>query len=1016
MKMKDAICGLRRFTIFNGLLLMTVFSARADYKSTVLSDQPVAYFALDLTIDNSGTATDLSGNGNNSAYYNLSSTAGPSAFIPNAAFFPAGGVQSFVDLSSGTNTGILNFGGPITMEAWVQSTNTTQGPADIIGKGYDSSQSYNELVLRANAGNYYGGTYNNTNGSGNASGGQQTTNWAYLVSTYDGTNWNLYVNGVRVGQSANSLGAINFSDPWAIGTGSADGFSRFFQGTICQVALYSYALSSYQVLSHYFVGEIGVTASNAVALITAQPQPQPSYAGGSVTFTVSYLTVYSTTNQWYKNGNPISGQTNKSLTLNNVQSGDVANYSVRIGNLNGSTNSASVALTLLASGRSLRWSATSNSGVWDAGTSTNWINVSNSLPVVFNSGDQVLFDDTVGVPTAVSVSGAVSPFATTVNSSANNFTVSGSGTITGAGSLVKQGSSTLEIMTTNDFTGSVTISGGTVKMDEPLSGAATSLGAGSGAPIVVTNGATLAVNASGGYPAGNSGISTRAITISGSGVGGIGALRSVGNDIYHDGSPQGGLFRSLTLAGDATIGSSGRWDLGQEGILTFINTGGKNYNLSCLQGGYSEWHEVTIDTNLGNIDYTLASGSYWVLDGMGNSLGNPTNTITLHGNVQMQIQHDGNGGDNGYAKIVHVTTGSQFGYRPGGGTGDYHLATTLQLDDSVTWYFFNGNGGSETGVTVGGRITFNGVTHLSIGDSAITFTNIISGPGGLVWDSYNHPVVFTAANTYNGPTVIGGGLTLVLRGNGSIGQSSLIFFGGSNPTNVSLDVSGRPDKTLTLASGQTLGGIGAISGSLVVAPGATVSPSGTNTTIGFTLGANTTGTISATNAVALNGTTILKLNGSGVNDQIQAGAGITYGGTLNLVNISGAPYTIGNSFQIFSAATYTGSFTGITPATPGPGMAWDTSQLNIGFLNVIAAPPQPVIGSATVSGGNLIFSGTGGTASGSYLVLTTTNLTTPQTNWAALATNSFDSSGNFSVTNAVSGSTPRRFYRLKTLP
>ena len=167
-------------------------------------------------------------------------------------------------------------------------------------------------------------------------------------------------------------------------------------------------------------------------------------------------------------------------------------------------------------------------------------------------------------------------------------------------------------------------------MDEPLSGAITSLGAGNGAPIVVTNGATLAVNASGGYPAGNSGISTRAITISGSGVGGNGALRSVGNDIYHDGSPQGGLFRSLTLAGDATIGGSGRWDLGQEGLLTFINSGGKNYNLTCLQGGYSEWHEVTIDTNLGDIDYILASGSDWSVQGMGSSLGNPTNTLTLH--------------------------------------------------------------------------------------------------------------------------------------------------------------------------------------------------------------------------------------------------------------------------------------------------------------------------------------------------------------------------------------------------
>lgn len=112
------------------------------------------------------------------------------------------------------NPAILNFSGPITTEAWVQSTNTTQGPADILGKGYDSTQNYDELVLRANGGvNYYGGTYNSVNGGASASGGLQTTNWTYLLATYDATNWNLYVNSRLVGQGADTVGAINFSDP-----------------------------------------------------------------------------------------------------------------------------------------------------------------------------------------------------------------------------------------------------------------------------------------------------------------------------------------------------------------------------------------------------------------------------------------------------------------------------------------------------------------------------------------------------------------------------------------------------------------------------------------------------------------------------------------------------------------------------------------------------------------------------------------------------------------------------------
>ena len=132
----------------------------------------------------------------------------------------------------------------------------------------------------------------------------------------------------------------------------------------------------------------------------------------------------------------------------------------------------------------LQWSSSGNNGVWDTGVSANWINLSNSLQTVFNANDQVLFDDTVGAPTTVSVSGTVLPGAITVNSSANNFTFSGSGMITGTGSLLKEGTSTLALDTPNNFTGPVTISGGTVQT-------ATNGTLASVSSITITNGGTL---------------------------------------------------------------------------------------------------------------------------------------------------------------------------------------------------------------------------------------------------------------------------------------------------------------------------------------------------------------------------------------------------------------------------------------------------------------------------------------------------------------------------------------------
>jgi len=630
---------------------------------------------------------------------------------------------------------------------------------------------------------------------------------------------------------------------------------------------------------------------------------------------------------------------------------------------------------------SLRWKAGGNNGVWDTGSSANWINVSNNQQVVFNANDQVLFDDTAGVPTTVSVSGTVAPSAITVNASTNNFLISGSGALTGAGSLIKNGASTLTLnVPVNNFTGPVAINGGTV--------VAGNYAFADAASIAITNNATLDFN-------GSTMTSGTPVTVSGSGVGGVGAIVNSVFEIY-------GQVLNITLAGDTTFGGATRWDLGSGSAVSGAFKVTMKWSDS---NGYGEWDTVNIATNVGDLE--LAVGK-WGIKGMGSSMGDSNTTLIVDPGTELDFWNSSSGPASGYSKNIHVLSNGKMQILTSPNT---FFNANVTLENGASWNYFYGSGGQ----TMNGTYTLNGITHLQTADSTITFTNVISGTGGFVWDGVNNETVFTASNTYNGPTVIGDGLTLVLSGNGSISDSSIIFFGGSNPANVSLDVSGRPDKTLTLAGGQTLAGVGTINGSLTVEAGATISPAGTNTTIGITTGTNATGTISAANAIVLNGTTTLKLNGADVNDEVQAGAGMTYGGTLNLVNISGAPYAIGDSFQIFSAASYSGSFANLTPATPGPGLAWDTSQLNIGELNVVAAPSQPVVNNVMVSNGNLVFSGTNGTVNGSYVVLVSTDLAVPIAGWLPLATNAFDANGTFSVTNAIFPEriTQRRRYRYK---
>jgi fibronectin-binding autotransporter adhesin len=357
-------------------------------------------------------------------------------------------------------------------------------------------------------------------------------------------------------------------------------------------------------------------------------------------------------------------------------------------------------------------------------------------------------------------------------------------------------------------------------------------------------------------------------------------------------------------------------------------------------------------------------------------------------------------GDAGYQRNFHIMSTGQLQILVG--NTNFLGDVTFESQAQFTAVFGSGS------YNLGGPVVLNGTTHFVLGDANTYITNVISGPGGFVWDAYNHELYLQAANTYTGPTVINGGLTLGLLGNGSISDSSQIFLNGG----AVIDVTNRVDDTFTLASGQTLAGVGTIGGKLVVTSGATISPAGTNVTIGLNEGSIATGTITADNNATLNGSTILKVNGSGVNDEIVSGTAIAYSGTLTVANISGAALAAGNSFQIFSAPSITGAFSTISPSTPGPGLAWDTSQLNsLGFLNVVSSGGQgPIISGTTVSSGNLVFTGSGGTPNGSYVVFATTNLAQP--NWIPVQTNSFDSTGGFSVTNAISTSIPQLFYRI----
>jgi hypothetical protein len=989
MKIPSLSSHLPSMLLATACLALSVSAACASsYQSIVSSDAPVAFYALNPAQDGTSTAPDLTGNGNDGLIAgDISYGFGPSAYITNAAYFDGG---EAIDLSQGANPGLLNFTGPITIEAWVQPSSVNLF-ADAVAKGYFSSSPYYEIVLRVNG--PYGQNYYGSSGSVGLNGGTQATNWTYMVMSSDGTSNILYENGIVVAQGPDASGAVNFTDDWVIGDGSDAGATRTWNGGISEVAIYNHGLTAAQVINHYSYGLLNSSASTSVPIINVQPQGQQSYVGGSVTFSVVTVSTLPTTNQWYEGSTLLPGQTGTSLTLNNLQVANAGNYRVVIGNANGTTNSVSVALAVAVPSH-LQWTSSGNNGTWDVDNSANWLNVSNASQTVFNQGDNVLFDDTPGVPTTVNVSGTVAPSLLTVNSSANAFTIQ-SGAFGGTGSLVKQGTSPLVISCSAGLGGSVSIQGGSVYAGNNCFNNVSS--------ITVTNNSTLDFG-------GGQFSSLKPITISGTGLNGEGALY----DSYTGNTP--GELVNVTLAGDASFGGSTRWDLASGSQISGPHSLTVDWSHA---GGYGQWNGVTIGANVPQI--TLTNASSLGMTSMDTSCQNPATLFNISTNGALTLYSGGFNGSlnlyNGVQMIdyngnttlggstIHLYSGvTMYLY----GAGIAMTGNNLIFEDGATIQTYYNSGNNP----INNQVTFNGVAHLVLGDHSESFNSVMSGAGGFVLDYYNNNMVLSASNTYSGPTIIGSGGNspqVALSGNGSITHSSLIFFGGSDPTVGHLDASGRSDQTLTLANGQTLEGVGGITGNFVVGAGAVLSPGGTNTTIGITTGSNPTGEIAASGNVTLGGTTAIKLDGV-TNDAVAAGGTITYGGTLNLANISGTPLAGGNSFKIFNAAVYHGSFGGITPSTPGAGLTWNTSQLSSGVIGV-SGSSGAIISSTSLSGTNLVFSGSGGTASAPYYVLSTTNLVKGP--WITNTTGNFLSNGNFSVTNPILPGLPQRFYLIK---
>jgi hypothetical protein len=306
---------------------------------------------------------------------------------------------------------------------------------------------------------------------------------------------------------------------------------------------------------------------------------------------------------------------------------------------------------------------------------------------------------------------------------------------------------------------------------------------------------------------------------------------------------------------------------------------------------------------------------------------------------------------------------------------------------------------SSAGDTISSEVVFNGnITIRNDSTNPLTLFGTVFG-GGTLTQTGIGVLALSGSNSFEGQLTNTQGVLRV--GNpGALSGCPVV----SIASGALLDTSALNGEGLVLTNGQTLSGGGRVNGNLTIGDGASLVPDKVSTVMTFS------------NALTFSAGAICSLQISKTlmtNSGLAVLGTLTYGGTLTVTNVGSVPFAAGDSFTLFSASNYGGAFADIIPPTPGPGLVWNTNSLGAsGTLAIV--PAGFVLACPKISGNQLVFSGSGGSPNGSFLVLTSTNLTLPLAQWTTAATNECDGNGYFTFTNTINPNVPVLYYRLQS--
>jgi autotransporter-associated beta strand protein len=596
-------------------------------------------------------------------------------------------------------------------------------------------------------------------------------------------------------------------------------------------------------------------------------------------------------------------------------------------------------LSVPAGVRDLTWGLIVD-GAWNSSTANF---TSGGSATAFAASDKVTFDNAAGG--IITLSGSLAPTSITVSAASGTFTFSGSTAtdkITGGTSIAKSGAGTLVLTSANDFTGGVTITGGTVQVDGAgrLGTGSISLN-GSGASLVSTSssavsmsGNTLTVGASGGtINTGANGLTLGALTTSGmltkTGAGsltvgtvtsnaGTGFTVSAGDLVLGQASGTVKVFANSSLTGNLVLSSGIRFDvdgtstISGTGKIKLAASGGLLSNTSGDVGG-----TIVSEIALNSSEIAFAKGSW-----------------------------------NGEA----YTPSTTFSTTVGGTTGGALSIFSLSGDSDVDLSNNSTNGGGAGTLTLTGTSTYTGNTTINANTPSITgassiilgVDNALPTTTGLIVGTKTGvgvPVLdLNGKNQQLAYLADGANVTAVkyLKFVNNASSPSVLTLGGSDSPGKAFsgyisDGIGTIALVKTGGNTQILSGAGNYSGGVTVSAGTLQVKAATPSTVSSALGA-------PTGAVVVNNSGRLFVSASIANAvTVNSGGRVSGNGQLDVITVnSGGVIAANSSLTQLNAATLTANNTAtlagksviewkLNDASDAAGLGYDTFNFTIGL-------------------------------------------------------------------------------------